>query len=247
MAASRRQSLGGLACRIPSGPSHDRVARLVMRRALTDKLVSSCPSEGKPLTIQIGSQSITFKPESNPMILNYRLATGRDSQALSGALSAEHQSLRRLLQPGRCPVHANCDARIFHAAAGLRCRTRLLPTRPHLRHMKLPRSLATASIVLIAGLTCTVAGCGGAGPEPPDTINLGASNGSNAAVLLDGRRTSCVDDELRSGSGSLSVDNVMTPGTCSSEMAVFAEGHSMQLLAPLSSWTDNGGTLSMSR
>ena len=42
-----------------------------MRRALTDKLVSSCPSEGKPLTIQIGSQSITFKPESNPVILKF--------------------------------------------------------------------------------------------------------------------------------------------------------------------------------
>lgn len=42
--------------------------QVVMRRALTDKLVYSCPSEGKPLTIQIGSQSITFKPESNPVI-----------------------------------------------------------------------------------------------------------------------------------------------------------------------------------
>jgi TAT (twin-arginine translocation) pathway signal sequence len=42
--------------------------QVVMRRALTDKLVYSCPSEGKPLNIQIGSQTITFRPESNPLI-----------------------------------------------------------------------------------------------------------------------------------------------------------------------------------
>ena len=109
--------------------------------------------------------------------------------------------------------------------------------------LQAPSSSTGAVLLLLAGLACGVcAACGGGGPEPPDTINLGAASGSSAAtVLLDGRRASCVDDELKTGSGTLSVDNVMTPGTCSSEVAVFAEGHSMQLLAPVSSWTDSGG------
>jgi len=73
---------------------------------------------------------------------------------------------------------------------------------------------------------------------PQDQITLVSQTGSDSAtVLLDGWRTACdVDDEVHRGSGR--VGN-MQPGTsCTSEVAVFAIDNAMQLVTPVTVWTN---------
>lgn len=73
---------------------------------------------------------------------------------------------------------------------------------------------------------------------PQDQITLANQTGSDSAtVLLDGWRTACdVDDEVHRGSGR--VGN-MQPGTnCTSEVAVFAAENAMQLMTPVTTWTN---------
>jgi hypothetical protein len=92
-------------------------------------------------------------------------------------------------------------------------------------------------------------------PPPPmptpmpasDQIVLTNNVGGNEAVIrLDGRRSSgCGNDEIYRGTGVIDVDNVLSDGTCNSEVEVFAKDRAMQLIAPVAApfteWTDNVG------
>src|SRR5688500_14828073 len=90
-------------------------------------------------------------------------------------------------------------------------------------------------------------GCTACRRENGDKVSLSCAAGPTATtLLLDGRRASCVDDERLSGSGSLTIANLLAPANCTSEIAAFAEDRAMQLLAPVTTWTDNAGdTLSV--
>lgn len=70
--------------------------------------------------------------------------------------------------------------------------------------------------------------------------NIGADN---AAVFVDGRRTACINDELRRGSNIIGVGNLRTRNTCNSEVAVFSDDNAMELVTPVTIWTNAVGDL----
>lgn len=105
------------------------------------------------------------------------------------------------------------------------------------RGTRLP-ALTLALSLLVA---CSGQPRAGATParEADDVVSMASTR--PVTVLLDGRRAACANDERVSGTGSIPVGNILTPGSCPSELAAFAESHAMHLLAPLAAWTDAGG------
>lgn len=105
-----------------------------------------------------------------------------------------------------------------------------------------------ASLPALSLSMLLLAACGGGEPqaaisarEADDIVSMASTR--EVTVLIDGRRAACVDDERLSGTGSIPVGNLLTPGDCPSELAAFAESHAMRLLAPLDAWTDAAGDL----
>lgn len=78
-----------------------------------------------------------------------------------------------------------------------------------------------------------------------DQIDLDNNAGNdNAVVLLDGRRSSgCADDEVWRGNDKIDVNNVLAPGGCNCEVAVFSDDDAMQLIENVNAWTDSVGDL----
>jgi hypothetical protein len=60
-------------------------------------------------------------------------------------------------------------------------------------------------------------------------------------VVLIGRRSTCMPYEVTSGTPDANVDNVLTPNTCPSEVAVFARGNGMSLVSGTERFTDASG------
>src|SRR5438552_3270632 len=77
-------------------------------------------------------------------------------------------------------------------------------------------------------------------PPPPslsDVIEIrNNATGHNTIVWLDGRRSSCVNDEVWRGPGAIPVGNVLSNGSCRSEVAVFSNGSAMQLIEGVTAW-----------
>lgn len=72
-----------------------------------------------------------------------------------------------------------------------------------------------------------------------DSVELVSKSGSGQATLLvDGRRSSCVNDDVVHGSGQIPIKNLRSPSSCNSEVAVFASDNESKLLSP--GWTDGG-------
>ena len=76
-----------------------------------------------------------------------------------------------------------------------------------------------------------------------DQIRLSNMAGSDSAtILLDGRRNSCGDDQILRGTGSIEVENVLSPNaTCRSRIAVLVQDNAMYFDQDFSAWTDNSG------
>lgn len=82
--------------------------------------------------------------------------------------------------------------------------------------------------------------CRPPGPRPQDYITLTGNAGSDAAVVLvDGRRSGCVDDEQRRGADHIALGNLLSRGSCASEVAVFSDGNAMALVEQVGVWTNN--------
>jgi hypothetical protein len=86
-------------------------------------------------------------------------------------------------------------------------------------------------------------------PTPPpaeDVVQLLGGTGSHlAAILLDGRRASCVSDEVVRTTDTKSVVNILSPPGCDSRVAVLVQDRAMYF-ADVGVWTDNtGDTLSV--
>ena len=83
-------------------------------------------------------------------------------------------------------------------------------------------------------------------PLPCDEVVL-TNNTSNdsAIVLLDGKRASCIDDEIARAVSRTCVPNLRRPGACNVEAAVFSDDNAMEFISPVTIWTDPiGDTLS---
>ena len=69
-------------------------------------------------------------------------------------------------------------------------------------------------------------------------LNNNASNDS-AVTLLDGRRsTGCVDDEVGRGNNIIPKGNVLSNGSCRSEVSVFSDDDAFQLVENVTVWTN---------
>ena len=82
-------------------------------------------------------------------------------------------------------------------------------------------------------------------PRPPgDRIDLN-NNAANdqAVVLLDGRRASCVNDEVRRGNDLIPLGNVLSNQNCRSEVSVFSDDDAMRFVTNVTAWTDSSGDL----
>lgn len=85
--------------------------------------------------------------------------------------------------------------------------------------------------------------CGPVGIPQTDTLDINNNAGAdNAVALLDGRMNgACVNDSLYRGPDKIRLGNVQTNGTCNSEVAVFDDNDAVQLLTPVTTWTDAVG------
>jgi hypothetical protein len=64
----------------------------------------------------------------------------------------------------------------------------------------------------------------------------------NAVVLLDGKQPSgCVNDGAYRGSTAVDVDNVLPSNGCSSEVTVMSNDHALEIVSPVSLWTEAAG------
>jgi hypothetical protein len=64
----------------------------------------------------------------------------------------------------------------------------------------------------------------------------------NAVVLLDGKQSSgCVSDGAYRGSTGVDVDNVLPSNDCSSEVVVMSDGNALEIVSPVSLWTEATG------
>lgn len=64
----------------------------------------------------------------------------------------------------------------------------------------------------------------------------------NAVVLLDGKQPSgCVNDDVYRGSTGVDVDNVLPSNGCSSEVVVMSDDNALEVVSPLSLWTEAAG------
>ena len=101
----------------------------------------------------------------------------------------------------------------------------------------MPRKLARAGLIFSALLFW---GCPKHGIlSGQDEIRLANTAGSaKAAILLDGRRAMCVEDELHKTSGKVLIPNVLADDlSCKSRLAVFAQDKAFHYSTP--TWTDN--------
>lgn len=72
-----------------------------------------------------------------------------------------------------------------------------------------------------------------------DIIDIDNNAGNDkAVVLLDARSAGCVNDQIYRGSDKIFVGNVLSAGTCNSEVAVFSDNDAVQLITPVTLWTD---------
>lgn len=82
---------------------------------------------------------------------------------------------------------------------------------------------------------------------PGDMISLQNNAGFDRGVaMIDGRRDSgCVNDEFSRGSklasSTVNVGNLLTNGTCHSEVAMFSKDDAMQLITNVTAWNDSIG------
>lgn len=75
-----------------------------------------------------------------------------------------------------------------------------------------------------------------------DSVSLfNNSHGDNAVILLDVRRSVCVNDEMWRTSDVRDIGNVLQPGNCSTEALVFSRGNTMKFLEQVDVWTDSPG------
>jgi len=90
---------------------------------------------------------------------------------------------------------------------------------------------------LVAGSCAIAAALVHAGTR--DQIILAGRTGSDSATLLiDGRRTSCVDDDVaRTSTDRVSVDNLLAPQGCNADLSVFAIDNATQFIADVH-WLD---------
>ena len=80
---------------------------------------------------------------------------------------------------------------------------------------------------------------GGSGGASEDWIRLQNMTTDRATVLLDGRRnTGCVDDEVNRAQPDSGLGNVLSAASCNSEVVVLSQNRAMQLLTPVTTWTD---------
>ena len=78
-----------------------------------------------------------------------------------------------------------------------------------------------------------------------DRITLNSNTGGDSAViLLDARRPQgCVNDEVQRTDRTAFVSNVLSNGSCNSEVAVFSDDNAMTIESPVRVWTDPLGDL----
>ncbi len=76
-----------------------------------------------------------------------------------------------------------------------------------------------------------------------DEIDLNNNtNNDQAVVCVDGRRSSgCVDDETRRGNDRIGVGNLLSRGTCPSEVVVFSDDNAVALIENVNVWTNSSG------
>ena len=94
--------------------------------------------------------------------------------------------------------------------------------------------------VMVLMLVFTLAACFTNDAEDK-VILVNHASVNPAAVMVDGRRGECVEDDLAHGSQQVDLDNLQSPEDCISEVAVFTDSHGMQMLSPVTTWTDDGG------
>lgn len=78
--------------------------------------------------------------------------------------------------------------------------------------------------------------------EACDEVSLiGNQDGDDSVIQIDGRRSSgCVGDELTRSSGTAAVGNLVSHGTCRSEVAVYSSRNAMEMHETVP-WTDACG------
>lgn len=78
-----------------------------------------------------------------------------------------------------------------------------------------------------------------------DKIDLNNNTANDSAwVLVDGRRTTgCRDDEIYRTDDVRRVGNLLTNGTCNSEVFVFSDNNAMAMVSPVTVWTNAAGDI----
>jgi hypothetical protein len=75
-----------------------------------------------------------------------------------------------------------------------------------------------------------------------DEIRLEGNTGShNAAIVLNGRRAGCFDDEIARAKDKTRLSNVLSPAACSSRIGVLVQDRAMYWADSISQWTDGAG------
>jgi len=78
---------------------------------------------------------------------------------------------------------------------------------------------------------------------PEDKVQLsGGTGGHSAAILLDGRRSSCFGDEIVRTTQTAVVNSILAPSGCDSRVAAFVQDKAMYYGDP-AAWTDGSDTL----
>ena len=76
-----------------------------------------------------------------------------------------------------------------------------------------------------------------------DTVQLSGAPGSySAAILLDGRRAACVEDEVVRTTQTALVPNILSPSGCGARVAVFVQDKAMYFDGAVA-WTDGSDTV----
>ncbi len=77
-----------------------------------------------------------------------------------------------------------------------------------------------------------------------DEITLSSRSGVDVATMvLNGRRAACIPYEVVHGVASAWITNLLSPGNCPSEVAVFAQSNAMSLVDTAGKWTDQHGDM----
>src|SRR4029450_12605053 len=75
-----------------------------------------------------------------------------------------------------------------------------------------------------------------------DEIHFSAVTGNHsAAILIDGRRAACVDDEVQRATQTVAVGNILSPSACDSRVAVLVQDNAMYFAERVGTWTDETG------